>query len=36
MDGQEQAAIHAYRVTTAEPMQAEMVVIVRKLCDAHA
>lgn len=30
MDGQEQAAIDGYRAATPEPVQAEMVVVIRK------
>ena len=36
MDGQEQAAIDAYRAATPERVQAEMLVVVRKFCGVLA
>ena len=36
MDGQEQRALDAYRAATPEPIQAEMVVVVRKFCGVPA
>lgn len=35
MDGQEQAAIAAYRAATPEPLQANQVVVIRKFCEVR-